>query len=315
MRGLVEETLIQHWDGREWTIVPSPNVNGNGMLHAVEAIAADDVWAVGSYEMGSLKDQGLIVHWDGSTWSVVSSPATAENTRLYAVDSTSPEDVWVVGTAKKKVVIEHWDGIRWTLVPSPSVGEHNSLHSVVAISPDEAWAVGHYHVDGSTYRTLVERWDGSEWTVVPSPNSSDTATGLLFWAASVSVDDIWAVGWSYDSEGVARTLIERWDGEAWTLVPSPNEGTLGNFLYGVAAHANGQVWAVGYSERAGAAPRALMQQWDGAAWTLERPPTGPRPSALFGVTAGLDGFWAVGHKSDARMGSLAHPLVQRLCPP
>lgn len=44
-------TLTMHWDGTAWSIVPSPNITGNGVqndLCGVAAIAPDDVWAVGS---------------------------------------------------------------------------------------------------------------------------------------------------------------------------------------------------------------------------------------------------------------------------
>src|SRR5688500_7471377 len=42
-------TLTMHWDGVQWSIVPSPN-NGqyhNG-LNAITAISGSDVWAVGT---------------------------------------------------------------------------------------------------------------------------------------------------------------------------------------------------------------------------------------------------------------------------
>jgi hypothetical protein len=44
----VSHTLIEHWNGSAWTIVPSPNVgSGNNSLAAVAARSANDVWAVG----------------------------------------------------------------------------------------------------------------------------------------------------------------------------------------------------------------------------------------------------------------------------
>ena len=40
-------TLTEHWDGTQWSIVPSPSVAA-GSLNAVTATAANDVWAVGA---------------------------------------------------------------------------------------------------------------------------------------------------------------------------------------------------------------------------------------------------------------------------
>src|SRR5204863_8090882 len=43
-------TLIEHWDGAQWSIVPSPSVsNSTQQLNSVSAISSNDVWAVGFY--------------------------------------------------------------------------------------------------------------------------------------------------------------------------------------------------------------------------------------------------------------------------
>jgi hypothetical protein len=73
-------TLIQHYDGTGWTIVPSPNRllgtdrNQINTLLGVTAITSSDVWAVG-YTV-SLDDpyQTLTMHWNGTAWSIVDSP-------------------------------------------------------------------------------------------------------------------------------------------------------------------------------------------------------------------------------------------------
>lgn len=40
-------------------------------------------------------------------------------------------------------------------------------------------------------------------------------------AASVSANDVWAVGQTTAATGF-QTLAEHWDGTAWTVVPTPN---------------------------------------------------------------------------------------------
>src|SRR3954468_2399711 len=41
-------TLVMHWDGLAWSVVPSPNPDPNvNILHAVAGVAGDDLWAVG----------------------------------------------------------------------------------------------------------------------------------------------------------------------------------------------------------------------------------------------------------------------------
>ena len=76
----------------------------------------------------------------------------------------------------------------------------------------------------------------------------------------MSADDTWAVGLAtstyYISDGdpitSSQTLIEHWDGTAWSIVPGPNPGTADNYygtitneLYGVPAVSASDVWAVG----------------------------------------------------------------------
>jgi hypothetical protein len=41
-------TQVEHWDGTQWTLVPSPDPSqGGGVLLAVDAVSATDVWGVG----------------------------------------------------------------------------------------------------------------------------------------------------------------------------------------------------------------------------------------------------------------------------
>ncbi len=44
----IGSTLIEHWNGSQWSVVPSPNPSSSiNLLEAVTAVAANDVWAVG----------------------------------------------------------------------------------------------------------------------------------------------------------------------------------------------------------------------------------------------------------------------------
>ena len=66
-------SLIEHWNGTQWTVVPSPNPSSTlNVLNAVAAVSANNVWAVGIAPTGS--NPILIIHWNGSVWSVVPNP-------------------------------------------------------------------------------------------------------------------------------------------------------------------------------------------------------------------------------------------------
>ena len=64
------QTLVEHWNGSAWSVVPSPNAPGtrSNSLVSVSAVAANDVWAVG-YSLIGFTHQTLIEHWDGSSWT------------------------------------------------------------------------------------------------------------------------------------------------------------------------------------------------------------------------------------------------------
>src|SRR5215210_6524899 len=62
---------------------------------------------------------------------------------------------------------------------------------------------------------------------------------------ALSSTNAWAVG--FVSTATSRkSLIQRWDGTSWTIASSPNPGTLGNSLLGVAAVGPDNVWAAGW---------------------------------------------------------------------
>jgi hypothetical protein len=95
--GGLDQTLIEHWDGTAWTVVPSPDVAGrNTELDAVRAESATDVWAVGeSFVTGS--DRALILHWDGHVWAKVANPNPGGDAYLNAVRAVSATDACAVG--------------------------------------------------------------------------------------------------------------------------------------------------------------------------------------------------------------------------
>ena len=111
-------TLIEHWDGVSWSIVPSPNFNGfGGFFFGINGVANNDLWAVGAYTMTGGQDQTAIAHFDGTSWSAVASP-TGFSSDLYAVAALSSTNAWAVGSnfissTADSTLVEHWDGAAW----------------------------------------------------------------------------------------------------------------------------------------------------------------------------------------------------------
>lgn len=260
----IAQTLVQHWDGEEWSLVDSPNVGPllDNRLTAIDASAPGDVWAVGYYYSDQAVAQTLTMHWDGTEWSIVASPNVGERDNfLYSLTVIGPNDAWAVGDYSTlggyqyvfKSLALHWNGAAWTVVDTPSVGSFtNILYGVDASASNDVWAVGLF--SGSTgSRSLTIHWDGTEWTALPSPNEN-TANDTLYAVEVISPGDAWAVGQSGGYNAPPQSLIAHWDGTEWSEVRGPNlyqgeSGYVGySALLAVDASASEDVWTVGYLE-------------------------------------------------------------------
>jgi hypothetical protein len=321
----IYQTLVEHWNGRAWTVATSPNAgDSDNHLTAVAVVSADDVWAVGLALAAGERAKTLVEHWDGAAWTVVPSPSPGSYSNyLFGVTAVSADDVWAVGQyanpeGPMKTLVEHWDGAAWTVVPSPNEGiGGNNLVGASAVSADDVWAVGYYASSSrGPNQTLVEHWNGAAWTLVDAPMRGGWEA-LLNGVAAVSATDVWAVGLYYDPKVLQnKTLVARWNGAAWTVVPSPNASTYLNWLAGVVAVSANDVWAVGYFESDGyphGPAQTLVMHWNGAAWALLASPSpGDAESRLSAVAAGAaDDVWAVGF---AATGSAEQTLLERYAP-
>jgi hypothetical protein len=97
-------------------------------------------------------------------------------------------------------------------------------------------------------------------------------------------------------------VIERWDGTAWTIVPTAKLGAVTS-LFGVAAVDPSHAWAVGTRGQGHGKP--LVEQFDGVSWTIASVQTpGLGDSALTGVAAvSDDDAWSVGYRSRRTTGN------------
>jgi hypothetical protein len=92
-------SVIQHFNGKKWTLVASPHFASGDQLFAVKAIASNDVFAVGELNSDSQKPQPLIEQFDGTKWTVIPAPAleAGKTQSLRYIAATSLDDVWATG--------------------------------------------------------------------------------------------------------------------------------------------------------------------------------------------------------------------------
>jgi hypothetical protein len=138
------------------------------------------------------------------------------------------------------------------------------------------------------------------WSVVPAPDVPGYGARLLAIAGS-SDNDLWAVGWFLENNS-RHNLALHWNGLAWERVPVPDVVNVGdnsvNGLYGVAAIAPNDVWAVGYAVSLSMPYQTVTLHWNGSAWQVVASPNLTRPgsyNALNAVVAiSSNDVWAVG---------------------
>jgi hypothetical protein len=252
-----QQTLVEHWDGSAWHVIPSPNPGAEGdILYGVAAITDSDVWAVGGQRDAAGVWRPLMEHWDGSNWSVVSAPdPNGGGNLLYAVRAVSSSSVYADGQSgvafPSQALVEHWDGSSWSTVNAPSDPSASLDPFGITATSDALTVVGALESDTAPFSTLVAAGAASSLTLVNAP-SNGAGENDLFAAATAADDSTWAAGWYIDpSTGNHETLTEQGIGGSWSLVPSPSPGTGDNGLAGITAIPDGGLWAVGITTNNG----------------------------------------------------------------
>jgi hypothetical protein len=254
-------TLIDHWTGRAWHLIASPDPAGarRSVLTAVAARSAGTTWAVGYYLTRAGTRRTLIERWTGSRWQLVRSPnqgGAGWSSVLNGVTVTGASNAWAVGQSSNSTnalgLLERWNGSRWKVAAGATNGEEQPpLAAITATSAHSAWAVGS---SNSGREAFVEHWDGTAWADigVPNPGGMDRTNVLLGVAAS-SASNIWAVG-DYTAPGSdAGTVTEPFimhlaaDGGWQLLYPGTNiaRSQTYNALSGVTAINTTTALAVG----------------------------------------------------------------------
>lgn len=282
-------TLIEHWNGRRWSRVPSPNPsaslkNGFNLLNSVSVVSARDAWAAGYVQHGAEAIRPLLLHWNGIRWSAVPSPHRSLISGITSVTATSARNAWAVGAYGDTgdfMLLMHWNGVRWSLVPGLHV--QGLLTGVTALSARDIWATGascptQCTAVPSPSRTLILHWDGVRWSRVPSPDPDrqDALTAVT----AVSPTDAWAVGSGCDGlqcepgflDISGRTLLLHWNGVRWAAVASPRLGRGEAQLEGVSALSASRAAAAGvFCSRAcgsNSVTRPLILSWNGRRWRI-----------------------------------------------
>lgn len=263
----IAQTVLAGPPCGEWVSVESPSPGAySGLLRSVAAHGPDQAWAVGFHADGpaSLR-QPLALNWDGSVWSEVGLPSTSH------------------------------------------LGSEPVLRGVAAVPGGDFWVAGYVTTGYPTdYMPLVMRRDGGGWTDVATPALRPQREypygprgGFGEAVLALAEHDVWVIGTAAgygDATATSVALALHWDGSSWADVEVPIVGNRSNHLVAVSGVAGDDVWAVGEWRSVGGTYKALIQHWDGSAWShVPHPAESIAQTFLDDVAAAASNdVWALG---------------------
>jgi hypothetical protein len=210
------ETLAEHWNGHTWSVVrtPDPGTNGN-LLYAVDAVSADNVWAVGQQSFAEGPDQGLVEHWNGHDWSIVPLPVSVSALVMLDGVTVSGGQVWVAGEADSPAgglpLIEHLANGRWSTEHLPALPDGSNWGNLygMAVAQGSVWAVGTF-VDPATDNNdvLVLRGTGGTWTIDNAPNAGGKGFSDIPGGITAIDGQLWLAGMYTTATSNEIPLIE-----------------------------------------------------------------------------------------------------------
>jgi hypothetical protein len=154
-------TFAMHHDGTSWQRVPTPGSGGDyDILAAVDAVSADESWAVGWAIDAEGIDRPLVLRWDGDRWSSVAVPELPGRAQLTGVSVPLPDHVWIAGrivdeTQTFASLVLRWDGRSWSTIRTPDVGAEDDTIASIAVVDGFPWIVGSSLGVDQKYRSLL----------------------------------------------------------------------------------------------------------------------------------------------------------------
>lgn len=310
-------TLVERLNGTTWTIVTSANASGtSSVLRGVACASATSCQAAG--ESFTTVEKTLIERFNGTTWTILTSvnPAGTTDNNLNGIACAGTAFCFAAGGSASasglNTLVEKWNATAWAVSATPNLAStgYGILNGVACPTAVLCMAVGQYNTGFQT-RTTSAKFNGTSWTTVtPLVPAGATASKLLSVACPSDILCM-AVG-SYATAAGEKTLIEKWNGSVWSILPSTNvAGAESNVLAGVACPTTTNCFAIGSYVKAGVT-KTLAEKWVPGTWTTMTTanPVGADPVMLEGISCpSATSCFAVGKYDTA---SDERALVERL---
>lgn len=161
-----ERTLVERWNGANWSIEPSPNRphTSTDALLGVSCVSKTACTAVGYFVNEQFTKNGPIVaRRHGHTWSLETAPNPADSAILQSVSCTAVFRCTAVGTTgpsgHNHILAERRTPAGWhvQVTPEPPGAADSHLLGVSCTAPRVCTAIGYWSDIISPTHALVER--------------------------------------------------------------------------------------------------------------------------------------------------------------
>jgi Phosphoesterase family len=173
-----DQGLVEHWDGKSWSVVPLPaSASASVLLDGIAATPDGQAYVAGEADSPAGGGRPLIEYYTGGTWQTASVPASAGSiwTSLWGIataadvssrgglggSSHRASTAWAVGsyvdpkTDNNDALILHGTGAFWTVDAGPEPGSGSRILGAVTAVGGQLWAAGTYD-DGGSRLPLIE---------------------------------------------------------------------------------------------------------------------------------------------------------------
>ena len=219
--------VVERWNGRSWRVVEAPrpsHESGTG-LASVSCSSATACTAVGVVARGDGPSSSLVKRLSGTRWTTQKGLGPAE---VDGVSCPSTDSCTAVGVRNDNVdfsrdrgLAARWDGRHWLREPIPHLKHRTELDSVSCPTARRCVAVGDSPppalTEASKQTPVSATFNGSRWVARRTPFPSGWHASLDG-VSCASPADCTAVGEIFTlSPQKRRILIERWNGQEWTI--------------------------------------------------------------------------------------------------
>lgn len=276
--------LIEMWNGTAWSIQAIGNPQGtlNTFLNSVSCGGPSLCFAVGDQNDNTALPAGVLLEkWNGTNWAVqppLPEPAGAAAIGMEAVscgssDCTAVGDAALNNFTQQTTLAEHWDGHGWRIEPMPALGTSDEpILTSVSCAGAACMAAGVIFTSAGE-APLAEEFNGTTWSVTTLGTPAGSAGIAVRGVACTAAANCYAAGASGTSPGNSVTLIERWNGTGWAVVPTPNLAGNGiNTLNGISCPSTQSCMAVGRASTS-TTQSTLAMRLSAGRWTITPTPS------------------------------------------